>query len=145
MPIAKEDYEQLRNWFAIVFDFEPRPYVTPETHPIACLTAIEARWPAKARAGLEMAINDTIEEADAWSEEKIRQLDSSLDEQHLPTFTAMRQRFSRDISRILRRGSINNDVEYYSARNALELFTDNDRQRLSDVLADYERKSIKPV
>lgn len=145
MPVAKEEYHQLRNWFAVVFDFEPRPYVTPETHPIACLASIEARWPAKARAGLEMAINDTIEEAGAWPEEKIRRLDALLEDQDLPTFAGMRQRFSKDIARILRRASINTDVEHYAARNALELFAENDRRRLADLLASYERNSIKPA
>jgi hypothetical protein len=135
----------MRAWFGVVFDFEARPYVTPDTHPIVCLTAIEGRSPAKARAGLEMAINDSIEEAAGWPDEKIRQLDAALEKQHLPSFTVMRLRFSRQVSSILRRGSIHSEAEYYAVRNAVELFPENDRQCLAELLATYERNSVKPT
>lgn len=138
MKVDAENYEQMKAWFArLVPETIPADFLTPETHPVACLEQIEARWPGKARSGLAMAIGDTIEQTDGWPREKVAMLDRHLMSEGLPTLTEMRLRFSKVIRRVVSRGSINNDVEYYAVRNAAELGSE-DGEALWPLLAAYE-------
>lgn len=84
-----------------------------------------------------MAIGDTIEQTDGWLPEKVATLDQHLMKEGLPTLTEMRLRFSKVIRRVVSRGSINNDVEYYAVRNAAELGREGG-EALWPLLAAYE-------
>jgi hypothetical protein len=141
MKIDADNYNQMKAWFdRLVPETVPADLLTPEAHPIACLEQIEARWPAKARTGLAMAIGDTIEQTDGWPLEKVAAVDELLASDDLPTLTEMRVRFSKVIQRVLSRGSIKNGVEYYAARNAAELANDSHAD-LWKLLAAYEERA----
>lgn len=140
MKVDAENYEHMKAWFArLVPETIPAELLTPQTHPVACLEQIEARWPGKARSGLAMAIGDTIEQTDCWPLEKVATLDRHLMGEGLPTLTEMRLRFSKVIRRVVSRGSINNDVEYYAVRNAAELSTEGG-EALWPLLSTYESR-----
>ena len=51
----------------------------------------------------------------------------------------MRTQFSKVIRRVVGRGSINNDVEYYAVRNAVEV-ADGERGPLWKLLSAYEER-----
>jgi hypothetical protein len=143
MTIKASDYPALREWFAYVFDnyTSTRFSVDRESHPITSLDAISAKFPARARQGLEMAINDTIEMAQGWTTERLRQVDRELEAKGLPTFSAMRARFSKKIGRVLDRGRINSEVEYYAVCNVIDFVEESDRARLTELIAAYEAAS----
>ena len=122
MKIDAQNFAQMKAWFArMVPEWIPSEHLTPETHPVAVLAAIEAQSLSKARAGLAMAIGDIIEDTDCWSPQRVTATDDLLVSNGLPTLSEMRLRFSRVIARVVKRGTIKNEVEYYAVRNAAEL------------------------
>lgn len=86
-----------------------------------------------------MAIGDLVEATDFWPVERVESLDYLFDQEGLPTLTEIRLSFSKTIRRVLRRGRIKNEVEYYAVRNAVEL--SEDEQALWKLLKDYEEKA----
>ena len=143
MKVTVENYEAMRSWFARMFDLTaedlPIVFVTPESHPMACLDQLAAQSPSKARQGLAMAINDTIEDTIGWPPDKVESVDEKLAREGLPTLRTMRIRFSKAIRRVSARGSIKNDVEYHAVRNAIELASDD--AKLWKLLSDYELRT----
>jgi hypothetical protein len=138
MKIDARNYEQMKAWFAHMVPKTIAPeLMTAETHPVACLEQIESRWPGKARNGLAMAIGDTIEMTEGWPLARVAETDRLLASDGLPTLTEMRVRFSKVIRRVLTRGSIKNEVEYYALRNAAEL-TPEGGEELWSLLSAYE-------
>ena len=87
-----------------------------------------------------MAINDTIELTECWPIEKVEATDHLLDLDDLPTLTEMRLRFSKVIRRVVARGNIKNDVEYYAVRNAAELAHEG-QKALWELLGAYEERA----
>lgn len=141
MKIDAQNYEQLRAWFTrLVPEVFPAHLLTPETDPVGTLDGLAARSPAKARAGLAMAINDMIEAAECWPVEKVVAIDDVLERDGLPGLSEMRLRFSKVVRRVVARGSIKNDVEYYAIRNAAELANDG-QDTLWKLLALYEARA----
>jgi hypothetical protein len=65
--------------------------------------------------------------------------DDELAREGLPSLSAMRTQFSKVIRRVVGRGSINNDVEYYAVRNAVEV-ADGERGPLWKLLSAYEQR-----
>ncbi len=140
MKIDAQNYLQMKAWFArLVTETVSADLLNPETHPIACLEQIEVRWPGKARSGLAMAIGDTIEQTDCWPNERVAALDELLASDGLPSLTEVRVRFSKVIRRVVARGTIKNDLEYYAVRNAVEL-PNGIHEALWKLLAAYEAR-----
>jgi hypothetical protein len=141
MKVQPQDYERMRAWFAYMArETIPAELMSADADPIAHLDRLASRSPAKAREGLSMAINDTIEMTDGWPNERVAATDLSLQQDGLPSLTEMRGRFSKVVQRAVRRGSIKDDVEYYAIRNAVEL-TEEGREGLWQLLAAYEAKT----
>jgi hypothetical protein len=125
MKIDARDYEQAKAWFAHLLPrVFPPELIAPETNPLSHLEQIEIGSPGRARQGLAMAIGDTIEMTEGWTLERVAETDKLLARDGLPTLTDMRIRFSKALRRVLSRGTIKNDVEYYALRNAAELAQD---------------------
>jgi hypothetical protein len=138
MKIDAGNYEQMKAWFGhLVSKTIPPERITPETHPVARLEQIESRWPGKARNGLAMAIGDIIEMTEDWPLEKVAETDRLLASNGLPTLTEARVRFSKVIRRVLNRGNIKSEVEYYAVRNAADLTKDGGEE-LWALLSAYE-------
>jgi hypothetical protein len=140
MKITAENYAAMREWFAVVFEVEnDDPDLPPEIHPVAVLDDMAKRSPANARKGLGMAIADTIEMTDAWDAKVLLQLDRQLTGLGLPTLSEMRLRFGKRLSKILRRGTIRSEEEYYLLRNAAEL-PDQPTDEIWRLLSEYEAR-----
>ena len=138
MKVDAQNYERMRSWLAVLAP-ELFPGHPPEIAPIKALDETFSTSPANARKGLAIAINDCIDFAGDWPTERVLAIDVRLSEQGLPTLSDMRTRFSRDIHRVVRRGRIASEVEYYAVRNAAEL-PDNDSDRLWQLLEAYENE-----
>lgn len=127
----------MRDWLALVSQRAFPPEVMQEARSIVILDKIAERSPVKAREGLAMAIGDLIELTDKWCGRDVQALDATLTESGLPTLTEMRVRFSKAVSRVVRRGRINSEAEYHAVRNAAELSERSDGP-LWRLLAAYE-------
>ncbi len=140
MKVDAQNYSELRAWFArIVPETVPTELITAESNPVACLDQIAARSAANARSGLAMAINDTIEMTADLPAERVAAIDRLLESDGLPSLTEMRLRFSKVIRRVVARGAIRNEVEYYAVRNAVEIRGQD--QGLWKLLAAYEERA----
>jgi len=144
MAISATEYETLRAWSAMFIErILPVPAGLPaESHPIAVLDGMALKAPARARQGLAMMIGDFIEDTSHLPAGEVKHIDAEFGSAGLPTLSEMRLRFMRRIKRIIKRGSIKNDDEYYLIRNAVEGLAVNEEAHLWQLLADYEARSV---
>jgi hypothetical protein len=121
MRIDPSEYVCLRSWLA---HMTPKVFsshlLTEDAHPITVLDRMAVKAPAKARSGLGMAIGDVVEMASDWSTSDVAACDDELSQAGLPTLSAMRVRFSKLLRRVVRRGHIKSEDEFYAVRNAVE-------------------------
>jgi hypothetical protein len=136
LKVAPEDYDRMRAWYALISREVLGKYITPETDPVAALDQLAATSPSKARQGLSMAIGDLVEMTSNWSNDQVAAADEKLSADQLPTLSEVRARFSKAVRSVVRRGHIENDVEYYAVRNAAEL--SRGAEDLWKLLAAYE-------
>ena len=140
MQVSPNDYDQMRQWLGrIAREVFPPELMSKGADPVAALDAIAATSPAKARQGLAMALGDIIELTSGWTTEQVDSLDRRLVDDGLPALTTVRARFSKAVQRIVRRGRINDEPEYYALRNAAE--QGGDTERLRQMLATYESQA----
>jgi hypothetical protein len=117
----------------------PQALSKPDIDPVRMLDEFASNSPSKARQGLAMAIGDIIEFSDTWSVERVAAVDRLLEREKLPTLSEIRLRFSKLIHRVVTRGKIKNEVEYYALRNAVESAQGTDR--LWELLKAYEEQT----
>ncbi len=102
---------------------------------------------SKALDGLKQAANDTVEDLVDQPPDYIENLDVSLREAGLLTFSEVRRRYASSYKRILKRESIKNDTEYYLIAGVLADFTtsadDGERTILGRLVSEYEG-SVEP-
>jgi hypothetical protein len=141
MRVDPSEYMQLRSWFShMVPKVFPSDLLTPDTHPIAILDAMAVKTPAKARSGLGMAIGDILEFTSDWPTSDVTACDHELSQSGLPTLSAVRARFSKLVQRVVRRGQIKSEDEFYALRNAVEQQC-ADSASLWPLLAAYEARN----
>jgi len=139
MKIGPENYERMRSWLAHLGP-EVFPHARPEDDPIKVLDGFAAKSPAIARKSLAIGIADIVDLTGDWSSERVSALDSRLASIGLPTLSEIRTAFSKDVRRIVRRGQIRDEIEYYAIRNAAD-FPGDDQKRLWDLLEAYENSA----
>jgi hypothetical protein len=104
---------------------------------------IEEYGRSKALDGLKQAVNDTVEELRDQPVEYIQRLDAALREQGVLTFSEVRRRYASSYKRILKRGMISNETEYYIIAGVLADFSSlasaEERTLLGQLAAQYER------
>jgi hypothetical protein len=121
MRIDPIEYVHLRSWLShMVPKVFPSDQLTPDTHPVAVLDRMAVKSPAKARSGLSMAIGDVVEFTSEWPASDVTACDHELSQSGLPTLSDVRTRFSKLVQRVVRRGHIKSDDEFYAIRNAAE-------------------------
>lgn len=103
---------------------------------------VEKFGKSKALVGLRQAANDTVEATTSFSPEKVARLDSALRAQGIVTLSAIRHRYSSAYKRILRRGAIKSETEYYLVNGMVVdgtlPLTSAERQSLEQMVAAYE-------
>lgn len=121
MRIDPSEYTRLRSWLShMVPKVFASDLLNPDTHPIAVLDRMAVKTPAKARSGLGMAIGDIVEFTSSWSASEVTACDHELSQLGLPTLSEVRASFSKLVQRVVRRGQIKTDDEFYALRNAVE-------------------------
>jgi hypothetical protein len=105
------------------------------------LEAAEKKSLKKAFQGLRMTINDIVEETFHFSPAEVEKLDSELRSRGMITLYELRRRYSKDYAKIMKRGQIRNETEFYLLRNVLDDPTEKtpeERELLEKLISDYE-------
>lgn len=148
-PEREREYAELNaylDWYSTnVSGIDPADPI----HPTNVGKRIVAEYgKSKALDGLKQAVNDTVEELVDQPPDYIERLDKSLREAGLVTFSEVRRRYASSYKRILKRGSIKNDTEYYLIAGVLADFTtsadDDERATLEQLVSAYERE-VEPA
>lgn len=93
-------------------------------------------------SGMKEGINDTLAMAEGWNYKKWKEVSDALAAKGLPSIEKMELRMKQKHRRILKRGSIRNDEEFYLVAEILSDLTldvsDEDRAALDAMSAAYE-------
>lgn len=100
---------------------------------------------SKALDGLRQAANDTVESLSGERFEYIQRLDTSLRDLGIVTFSEVRRRYASVYKRILKRGKIRNETEYYVVVGVLadssSLADSQEQLILGQLVAEYEKQA----
>ncbi|MGN6376400.1 MAG: hypothetical protein ACTHMG_12725, partial [Sphingomonas sp.] len=117
MRIDPSEHARLRSWLSyMVPKVFPSELLTEDAHPIAVLDRITVQAPSKARSGLRIAIGDIVEFTNDWPPSEVGSCDDELSQLGLPTLSEVRASFSRLVQRVIRRGHIKSEDEFYALR-----------------------------
>lgn len=109
------------------------------------LEVAEAGGYSRALPGLRMAVNDLLDSSRDFSRESVVAADQFLSGKGCATLSAMRERVWKTVPKILRRGRIRDDEEYYLTMERLNDTSDSgfaqaDRVAANQLVAAYEAK-----
>lgn len=111
------------------------------------IAKMEEKSLANAKKGVMMTINDSIEMSYDWDGEKIRAFDAELKANNTITLTELRQQYSTKLARILKRGKINAEGDYYHVKGMLDgnpdSLTPEEFKKISEMIEEYEQKEAK--
>jgi hypothetical protein len=140
-PEREKEYVELSGYvhfFAtVVWGIPP----SDPSHP--CNSNIAERYGrSRALQGYRQAANDTIEALAGKPVEAIRLLDEGLRNEGLLTFSEVSRRYGRTLKRILKRGRLSSETEWYLATGALgdpaTQLAESERATLERASADFE-------
>jgi hypothetical protein len=144
MPkITQSEYAPLKAFFVAWEErFPPSLTLPPEHHPVAVLESFEKTSMSKARLGLGLALNDTLEDSWDFSPSAVAEIDRDFSARGIVTLSELRRRYSRQFRGVLKRGEIKNETEFYLVSGILASFTadasDEERQKLDAMVGAYE-------
>jgi hypothetical protein len=113
----------------------------PEKQPVASLESLEKKSKKMAFNGLRQAINDCVEMSFRFDHAEVEKIDSQLRSHDIVTLSELRRRYSKSYARIVKRGRIKSEMEYYLVCNVLDDPTEKapeERELLEKMLAEYE-------
>jgi hypothetical protein len=123
----------------IVWNVSP----TAEIHPVKTIGRVTEQFgKSKALVGLRQAANDTIEETSSWSIEARSILDDALKSAGIVTMSEIARQYSAKYKRIVKRGVIRDETEYYLVYAVLiaqgNSVADDERAHLQKLIDAYE-------
>jgi len=145
-PEREREYNELLAYvglFAtVVWQIDP----ASEMHPANVIKGIVQQvGKPKALVGLRQAANDTIEEASNWTMEARAIADEGFRAAGVSTVSEIGRRYSASYKRIVKRGFIKSDTEYYVINAVLvdqgNLISDDERTFLQRLSEAYQEKS----
>lgn len=115
-------------------------------HPSNCLEEIVEKFgKSKALQGLKQAVNDSIEDTSELDIQSVKRLDSELSSRGIITLSVLRKRYWSKYKRILKRGTIKTETEYYLI-NGLLCDLDNglpkeETEALNSMVCEFEQNA----
>lgn len=104
---------------------------------------VETYGKSKALEGLRQAVNDVIEELRDLTQESVAIVDNALRASGVRTLSDVRKSYSASYKKILRRGLIKTETEYYLVNGIVVDMasgaTDEERATLQSMLDAFER------
>lgn len=116
LNLSPQQYENLKRFLEFFF----KKTVTHEANIIAAIDEMEKKAPARAATATLMMINDCIEMSIDWNSEKVRSLDVELKSRGIISLTELRRQYSKQYARVIKRGYINSENEYYLLKGVLD-------------------------
>jgi hypothetical protein len=141
---SDSEYSELKE-FLLFCDERYRGVETlpPEHRLAACLETLEKMGKKTARSGLRQAVNDFVEMSFRFESTEVKRLDSDLRSRGIVTLSEIRRRYSKGYAKIVNRGTIKNETEYYLIRNVLDDPTEKtaeEQELLLKIILDYESR-----
>jgi hypothetical protein len=140
---AIPDYATMKAFLAFYTErYANLERLPPEAWPIACLERLEGMGKTMAVKGLRLAINDYLDQSLIFDHKEVERLDSELRARGIVTLSELRRHHSKAYARIMKRGRIKNDTEFYLVRNVLDdpaEKTAEERALLEKLVFGYER------
>jgi len=106
---------------------------------------IEEHGRSIALRGLKQAVIDTVENLNHQPLEYIQHLDATLREHGIVTFSEIRRRYSSLYKRILKRGKIKNETEYYIIAGIIadieSAVSEEERNILENLVVQFEENA----
>lgn len=117
--IIKLDYQIYRRWFERSLDLIWRlPHeLRSKADPMEEVSKAEQRSQGSAIRSVSMGIKDTVAMTDRYSAADIKILDAAFEADSLPSLTAVRAMVVSRLDRIIKRGLIVSDEEFYSLKS----------------------------
>lgn len=139
----EKDFAKLESYVNFFATHVNKILPSEKSHPSQFLLShIDVFTKSQLLQGLKQAANDTIEQCSDFSQKQIDALDNACKENGVPTFSEIRQRFSKRYKAILRKKKITNETDYYLiadlVNNLDSSITDAERALLTDIGAAYE-------
>lgn len=117
-----------------------------ESTALRTLEEFEKESMAKARKSLTLGLNDALEDTEDWPLELVQKFDEALVSYGAATLSELRVKRSSKYKRILKRGTIKTETEYYLIKgivdSAQEHIPADDVPVLDAMLAEYERSVV---
>ena len=142
-PEREREYDELLayvgHFATVVWKVSP----TADIHPAKTIEkVVEQFGKSKALAGLRQAANDTIEDMSNWSSEAKFTVDDAFKSAGIVTVSEITRRYSASYKRIIKRGVIRNETEYYLIDAVLidqgNEIADDERAYLQKLIEAYE-------
>lgn len=121
--------------------------------PVSALSALDAlnkmesESAAKARKGLEMALNDIVEATERWTYRAVVEFDKIVRSKGGTSLSEMRTRRSRAYKSLVKKGRIDRDTDYYLVKGVLESASESLAPEalisLRAMLVQYEINALK--
>lgn len=113
----------------------------PGSGGVAALNGFEERSIATARKGLAMALGDIVEMTAGFPSADVAAIDTALRAEGGITLTEVRARFWTRVRRILEKGTVRGETDYYALRNVVEALSEDEQAVGWSLLAAYEEKA----
>ena len=140
---AEREYEELLAYLSFFATNVKRVEPTSSSHPANAIKEIVERFgKSKALVGLRQATNDTVEQMQGWNSKAVGILDQALQAANTLTASEVRRRYSSSFSKVVKRGSIKTETEYYLVTGVVNDIASEvsvqERLSLEHMLAAYE-------
>ncbi|MCA1452426.1 hypothetical protein I6F35_04230 [Bradyrhizobium sp. BRP22] len=137
------DYAKLKDFLSFYIErYMPAVEDLPlDKRPMAVCEALEKKSMKLAFTGLRQAINDCVEMSLHFAPAEVEKFDLELRSRDIVTLSELRRRYSKSYAKIMKRGRIKSETEYYLARNVLDDPTEKtpeERELLGRLISDYE-------
>lgn len=146
--IWMKEYLELKAFleFFILHHLTMSNTLTDANHPSNVFKDMnEKKITKRAFDGLKQAVNDCVEMTRNLKQEEINAIDSKFKAAGVLTLTTVRGRYSRELKKILRRGSIKSDDEYFLVRGLLSqsIVENNSEYEALDLMLNVYEGNIK--
>ncbi len=139
--VSEENYSQLKQCFEVIAPLlMPDIGLPVERQPLTILADLEKSSPAMARSALSMGISDLIQMSFDLPCSRILEIDQKLAQEDLLTLTALRSIFSDKLNKLIKKGKISNDVEYFLLKDVFDSKggVELDSSKVQNMLQLYE-------
>ncbi len=147
-PDREREFDELLAYLSFFATAVQQISPTSNMHPAQTVVKIVSEFgKSKALVGLRQAVNDTIEDMSNWSAEVRSILDETLIVAGTPATSEIARRYASSYKRIIKRGQIKNETEYYLLNGVVvdqcNQISDEERANLQELVDAYENKHMQ--